>query len=208
MSTKSAALFSVSESLALPGHPLSIEKNGVVFRNSAEHNLSISVRALNLATDVPVIYKWMTYQCGGPLLSRNAPPQQLEESYSSMIESDFAQPFMGMVNDVPVCQVDIYKTQQDAISLYYNARPGDYGLNLVIAPLAIQDNIALLIRACLEYFFSFPEVGRVIADIEMKNEWTNTLFKMAGFSYQQKVRIPYKTANLYICTRESLRRHL
>src|SRR5258708_25819053 len=122
---------------------------------------------------------------------RDGTPRELEESYSSMIESDFAQPFMGMVNNVPVCQVDIYKTLQDAISLYYDARAGDYGLQLVVAPLAIQDNIATLIRICLEYFFSFPEVGRIIADIETKNEWTNTLFKMAGLRWLSKISIPY-----------------
>jgi len=208
MSTESAALFSVPESLGIRGPLVSVEENGVVFKDLPQFNLSISVRALNLATDVPVIYKWMSYQYAGPLLNREAPPRELEESYSSMIESDFAQPFMGLVNDVPVCQVDIYKTWQDAISLYYDAPPGDYGLNLVVAPLAIQDNIALLIRVCLEYFFSFPEVGRIVADVETKNEWTNSLFKMAGFSYSQRVRIPYKTANLFICTRENLRRHL
>ena len=206
MSTESAALYSTPESLDIRASLVFRIGDGVIFKNLPDCNLSISVRALCLATDVPVIYKWMSYQYAGPLLTKEVPPRELEESYSSMMESDFAQPFMGLVNDVPVCQVDIYKTLQDAISLYYNARPGDYGLHLVIAPLAVQENIALLIRACLEYFFSFPEVGRVIADIETKNEWTNTLFKMAGFRCTQKIRIPYKTANLYVCTRDNLRR--
>jgi hypothetical protein len=208
MSTETVELFSTSESLGIRGSLVSQAEDGVVFKDLPRHNLSISVRALCLATDVPVIYKWMSYQYAGPLLNKDVPSREFEESYSCMIESNFAQPFMGLVNDVPVCQVDIYKTLQDAISLYYDARPGDYGLNLVIAPLAIQDNIAILIRACLEYFFSFPEVGRIIADIEVKNEWTNTLFKMAGFHCSQKVRIPYKTANLYVCTRDNLRRRL
>jgi len=206
MSTKSAAFYSIPESLDITESLICGTKERVIFKDLPERNLSISVRALCLSTDVPVVYKWMSYQYAGPLLTKNVPPRELEESYASMIESDFAQPFMGLVNDVPGCQVDIYKTLQDAISLYYNARPGDYGLQLVVAPLAIQDNIALLIKACLEYFFSFPEVGRIIADIETKNEWTNALFKMAGFRCIQKVRIPYKTANLYVCTRDDLRR--
>ncbi|HWK02743.1 MAG TPA: GNAT family N-acetyltransferase [Puia sp.] len=206
MSTESAVLFSIAESLDIRSSVVSGAGDGVIFKDLPDRNLSVSVRALCLATDVPVIYKWMTYQYAGPLLTKDVPPRELEESYSCMIDSDFAQPFMGLVNNVPVCQIDIYKTLQDAISLYYDARPGDYGLQLVVAPLAIQDNIAILIRTCVEYFFSFPEVGRIIADIDLKNEWTNTLFKMAGFRCTQKVRIPYKTANLYVCTRDNLRR--
>src|SRR5258708_22166423 len=166
MSTESAALFSISESLDIRGSLVSGTEDGVIIKDLPDRNLSISVRALCLATDVPVIYKWMTYQYAGPLLIRDGPPRELEESYSSMIESDFAQPFMGLVNDVPVCQVNIYKTLQDVISLYYDARPGDYGLQLVVAPLAVQDNIAVLMRTCLDYFFSLPGVGTLLADLD------------------------------------------
>jgi hypothetical protein len=208
MSTKSAVVFSAPESLGIRGTLVSKAEKGAIFKDLPDRNLSISVRGLCLATDVPILYKWMRYQYAGPLLNRDVPPMELEESYACMIESDFAQPFMGLVNDVPVCQVNIYKTLQDVISLYYDARPGDYGLQLVAAPLAVQDNIAVLMRGCLDYFFSFQEVGRIIGDIETKNEWTNTLFKMAGFRYSKKVSIPYKPSNLYICTRDSLRRQL
>jgi len=152
---------------------------------------------------VPVVYKWLCREYAGPLLARTQPPHELEESYTCMIESDFAQPFMGLINDAPVCQVDVYKTQQDAISLYYDARPGDYGIQLVPAPLAIQQNMALLVSTCLEYFFSFPEVGRIIADIDTRNEWSTTLFKKAGFRSVQKIQTPYKSSTLFICTRAS-----
>lgn len=208
MSTKSAVLFSAPESRDIRGMFVSKAENRAIFKDLPDHNLFISVKGLCLTTDVPILYKWMRSQYAGPLLNRDVPPRELEESYASMIESDFAHPFMGLINETPVCQVNIYKTSQDAISLYYDARPGDYGLQLIVGPLAIQDNIAVLLRTCLDYFFSFPETGRFVADIETKNEWTNTLFKMAGFRYHQKINIPYKTANLYSCTRESLRRQL
>ena len=178
---------------------------GVVTKHIPEQDLSIAVRPLSVATDVPILYKWMSHEYAGPLLDRPQHPLELEEFYNSMIESDFSQPFMGLVNNIPVCQVDVYKARQDAISLYYEARPGDYGLQLVIAPMTAQENMVLLLRTCLEYFFSFHEVGRVIADVETGNEWSNQLFKKAGFLHTQEVRIPHKLSNLYICTRESFR---
>jgi len=214
MSTKSMALHAAPASTVLLKEvasglctsllPAGIERK-VSFKGSTDQPLRISVRPFCVATDVPVLYKWMSQEYAGPLLSRTQPPQELEESYACMIESDFAQPFMGLINDVPICQVDVYKTQQDAISLYYNARPGDYGIQLMLAPLAIQQNILLLIRTCLEYFFSFPEVGRIIADIDTRNEWSNTLFKKAGFRSTQNIQASYKSSTLYICTRNSFR---
>jgi len=199
MSTKSTALFSTP----VPTVLLKEVASGLCPFIKELPGLRVSVRPLCIATDVPVVYKWLCREYAGPLLSRNQPPHELEESYACMIESDFAQPFMGLINDVPVCQVDVYKTQQDAISLYYNARPGDYGIQLVLAPLAIQQNMILLVRTCLEYFFSFPEVGRIIADIDIANEWNHTLFKKAGFRSAQKIQTPYKSSTLLICTRAS-----
>lgn len=210
--TKPTALFSAPASSVLiqeatPGLCTSLLSTGIerhfVFTESPDGQLRISVRPLCIATDLPVLYKWMRQEYAGPLLSRPQSLHQLEEFYTCMIESDFAQPFMGLIDGVPVCQVDVCKTQQDAISLYYNARPGDYHIQLVSAPLAIQQNMTLLVRTCLEYFFSFPEVGRIVADVDTGNEWSNTLFKKAGFRSAQKIQTPYKSSTLYICTRSN-----
>jgi len=184
--------------------PSGIER-GVAFTETPDKKLRVSVRPFCVSTDVSIVYKWMSQEYGGPLLARVQPPEELEESYSSTIASDFAQPFMALINDVPVCQVDVYKAQQGAISLYYNARPGDYGIQVLPAPLAIQQNMILLVRTCLEYFFSFQEVGRIVADIDIKSEGDTTLFRKAGFRASQKIRTPYKHSTLYVCTRNSFR---
>lgn len=177
-----------------------------LFTGSSDRQLKISVRPFCIATDLPVLYKWMSQEYAGPLLSHLQPPHDMEEFYATMIESDLAQPFMGLINDVPVCQIEVCKTQQDAISLYYNARRGDYRIQMVSAPLAVQENMILLVKTCLEYFFSFPEVGRIVADIDTGNEWSNTLFKKAGARSAQKIQIPYRSSTLYVCTRDSLLR--
>ncbi|MDO6429135.1 GNAT family N-acetyltransferase [Flavitalea sp. BT771] len=214
MSTNSTVLFSTPVKAAFPEElssglctsllPSGIER-GVAFKETPDKKLRVSVRPFCVSTDVSILYKWLSQEYGGPLLARTQPPEELEESYASMIASDFAQPFMALINDVPVCQVDVYKAQQDAISLYYNVRPGDYGIRVLPAPLAIQQNMVLVIRTCLEYFFSFPEVGRITADVDIKSEWDNTLFRQAGFRASQKIQLPYKHSMLYVCTRNSFR---
>jgi acetyl CoA:N6-hydroxylysine acetyl transferase len=166
---------------------------------------TISVRALSLSTDIPVIYNWVSRDQTHPRSwSTRDALRELEAAYTSILESDFAQPFMGLVNGAPVCQLDIYKTRQDAISLYYDDRPGDYGLNWLTAPLCQQEHMLALLKACLEYFFSFPEVGRIITDIESGNEWMHILFKKAGFRYGGDLNIPFKTSHLYIVTRADI----
>ncbi|MBN8854118.1 MAG: hypothetical protein BGO55_06975 [Sphingobacteriales bacterium 50-39] len=186
MSAKPTALFSTPKKAA---HPK-------IFSSG----LHLAVRPFCIATDLPILFKWMSQEYAGPLLARSHPPQELEESYAIMIESDFAQPFMGLVNDTPLCQMDIYRMQQDVLSLSYPARPGDYGLQLIVAPLTVQDNMLLLIRACLEHFFSFPEVGRIIVNIENGNEYNRQLFKKVGFRSLYNIQTTYRTSSLYGCT--------
>lgn len=150
------------------------------------------------------MYNWMSQEYAGYLVERSNPPAELAESYACTLKSVNAQPFMGLVNDLPICQVDVYKVREDAISLCYKARPGDYGLNILLAPLVIQDHVLLLMRMWLDYFFSFPEVKRIVVDIEAGNEWLESLFRRAGFRFTEKVRLPYKEANLYACGRDSV----
>lgn len=209
MSTKSTVLLSTPKKAAHPG----IRSSGlctsflpsgqerVFVKEISEHQLRITVRSLSVATDISTLFKWMSQEYAGPLLARSSPPQELEESYASMIASDFAQPFMVLVNDVPVCQMDIYKTQQDVLSLSYAARPGDYGLQLVVAPLAVQDNMVLILKTCLEYFFSFPEVGRILVNVEEGNEYYDQLFKKAGFRSLHDIRSLHRSSSLYVIRR-------
>lgn len=175
MSTKSSALFPARKGMGVPQNlcpelctslipPAGPGK--VALKTLSDSSLSFSVRPLCVPADLPVIYGCMSREYSDCLSPDDMPPPQLEEAYSSILASDFAQSFMGLVNDIPVCQVDIYKTKMDAISLCYEARPGDYGLHLLTAPRAVRNHAVELLGGCV-------------------------------------IRMPYKIANLYICTRKS-----
>ena len=202
MSTKPDVL--VNAGLCAAHFPMEVQEV-IANKSLLDSSATISVRPLSLSADIPAIYRWVTQEHPGDRWSSAGNPlRELEEAYASIIRSNFAQPFMGLINGAPVCQLDIYQTRQDSISLCYAERPGDYGLHLLLAPLCVQDQVAVLLQTFLEYFFSFPEVTRIVTDVEIGNEWMNRLFKKAGFLSSGKIQLPYKTAHLYICTRASL----
>jgi hypothetical protein len=179
----------------------------VAERNFPQHNFSVSLRPLCLDTDLPIIYKWVNQEYIKGFWPMNGPIQELGQTYSYIMESDFAQSFIALVNDVPTCQVDIYHALQDEASLYYEARPGDYVIHLLMAsPNLVIPNLSLsILQACLSHFFSYPEVKRVIAEPDTENEQDNKLVAKAGFRLLQKVSMSYKVANLYTCTKENFR---
>jgi len=144
MSTTSSEFLSIAKEPVIPqsspsclcaGVPSSGTGSGVASRFLPERQLSLSVKAFDPVADTPALYKWMSLEYEGPLKGRPIPPQALQESYTCMIESDFAQPFLGLINGNPVCQVNIYKTQQDVISLYYDSRPAITVCNWCYRPL-------------------------------------------------------------------------
>jgi hypothetical protein len=211
MSTNSSALFPARKGLGAPENLCPefchssyapAARGKVMLKNQPGNSLSLSVRPLNISSDLPVIHSWICRQisaCTSDALS----PGELEEAYSSILASDFAQPFIALIDDIPVCQLEVYMTKLDAISLCYESRPGDYGIHMLYDTLTDPRNMTTLLRACTAYFFSFPEVGRIITDVETDNKWMNKLIRNLGFRWRKKIRQPYKVSNMYVATRKT-----
>ncbi|HEY4064744.1 MAG TPA: GNAT family N-acetyltransferase [Puia sp.] len=202
MSTKPTPLFKASEGFV----PSSLNGGDLYtsfLSQEIRHGIVYSVRAFDPATDIPILHGWLNPGCGGAL-----PADGLTASWLSMIGSDSIRPFMGLLNGTPACQVELYKARQHTLSLYYKDSPDDYGLHWQAAPGIERDQMTGLLRTCLEFFFSFSEVGRVLAEADIADTWDNELFRKAGFLLLQKIAVPYQPSNLYVCTRDRLRKVL
>jgi acetyl CoA:N6-hydroxylysine acetyl transferase len=164
----------------------------------------LSVRPLSPDTDIPVIHKWINEGRAGQAGLPDQEPDLLEEAYSSILASDVAQIFIGMIDDSPVCEIELCQVRQHAISLSYESRPGDYYIDLLPAPVTPQEYMPELLSNSLYYFFSFGEVNRVMAEADIRNEWMNQLLKSVGFHLYKRISVPYRNSNLYFCTSGSL----
>jgi acetyl CoA:N6-hydroxylysine acetyl transferase len=155
--------------------------------------------------DMTVIYKWINEGCGGQLPLADQESDLFKEAYSSIQASDAVQVFIGMIDDSPVCEIELYQARQHAISLSFESRPGDYYLDLLSPPSGPHGYMADLLHHSLEYFFSFGEVSRIMAEADINNEWMNELLKSAGFHLYKTLNAPYKNSHLYFCSRRSLK---
>jgi Acetyltransferase (GNAT) domain len=171
----------------------------VMLSASPDSDFTLSLRQ-SRDTDLPAIYNWISLEYTGLMKPVDSLPQQFEEAYSSIAQSDSVQTFIGLVNELPVCQLEIHKAIHHAISLYYETRPHDYLMHVQVASPAIPEHTAALLHSCVGYFLNFPEVDRIFAETDKVDQPSNTLLKEAGFRLYKKIHMPYKTANLYICT--------
>ena len=55
---------------------------------------------------------------------------------------------------------------------------------------------------CFEYYFSFPEAERMYAEPDITNPRSNRILQQVGFQFIESIKMSYKTANLYVLTRD------
>jgi RimJ/RimL family protein N-acetyltransferase len=152
------------------------------------------------------IFEWVNQEYAKRFWQMDGRPiRQLQQTYEYILLSDFAQSFVALLHDAPVCQVDVYHALQDEVSLLYDAQEGDYGVHFLMAPYTrpISSLSSCVFQTFLEFFFSYTEVNRIIGEPDADNVHANRLVRKLGFCFQKQVSMSYKTANLYICTNDS-----
>jgi hypothetical protein len=166
---------------------------------------TISLRPFCIATDLGPAYEWIRHEYGRRSWQTSGPVSQLEEVYRQMMQCDFAQPFMVLQDNVPICLAELYQSKFHELSLYYDVQPGDYDMVLMMAPKNKRDTEIgkAVLQTCLHYCFNFPEVERLIAEVNVHNEPTNGLFNDSGFRLMHRADMLYKTVNLYYFPRSA-----
>lgn len=167
---------------------------------------AVSIRPLCLHTDVETILEWVNHEYGGNTWQKgDGPVRQLKQTYELILNSDFAQSFVALINDTLVCQLDVYNAGKNEISLVYDAREGDYGINILMSPSYEKNSIlsVCVLHTFLEYFFSLEEVKRIIGEPDMNDLPANELFAVLGFRFLKKTVLSYKWAHLYTCTKDN-----
>lgn len=182
-----------------------ISTNQTIFSKTIEGVGELSIRPINLETDIETLHSWVTkpYAKYWGMLTHTI--EEVKRSYKEVEENIHHDTYIGMLNDVPVFLMERYKTSEDIISEHYKALDKDYGMHILVAPVEkrITQFTWHVFTTVMDYFFSLKFVSRVVVEPDVNNEKIHVLNKKAGFIYQKEIELPNKTAALAICTRES-----
>jgi hypothetical protein len=186
-------------------------KSGLVYEQHLNQGkVSVALRPLSLPADWSIISKWMTRE----LARSTTPPWQvpvkyLLETLSMMLQCDFAQPFIGLVNDQPgflieICDGEKQMTEYEAG--YILAEKGDHMINIMTSPTVINTRnwLAYSMYTSLRYFFSHLQVNRIVWLLHEREIHFINLANQLGFIKSSGYNWP--GVHVYMYSREKFMR--
>ena len=161
-------------------------KYDIVFEQTPSPTVTLTLRPLTLPDDWPYIGQWLHREFGRRFSSLT-PHKYLRETLSVMLQCDFAQPFVGLINDHPSFLVEICDgdKQYDALEDGgHNYQPGDHVMRLLLSNPVIHTRNwrEYALYSSLRYFFSHQQVKRIVWQLHEKDKFYLNLATQSGFT--------------------------
>ncbi|WP_207513145.1 GNAT family N-acetyltransferase [Longitalea luteola] len=178
-----------------------------VYRQSfAKGNVTITLRPLQLTEDWPFISRWLLREITRKLpMTSHLPEKHLRETYSIMLECDFAQPLMGLINEQPAFLIEICHGEKQGNGLDegpHDFISGDHSIRLLLSPTIthIRHGGDYTLFTCLHYFFSFNEVQRLVWELHERDRQLLQLAQHVGFD--KSIGRRWQGIQVYLYSRE------
>jgi len=164
-------------------------KYDIVFEQLVDDTqVSIALRPLSLPADWSHIAKWVFRDIARSLSpAAHLPEKHLRETFSIMLQCDFAQPFLGLVSGQPSFLIEICDGDKQCDGLEAGPHifsPGDHAIRLFLSPSVINAPRMReqVLHTCLQYFFSYRQVQRIVWLLHEKDRQYRQLAHQSGFT--------------------------
>lgn len=174
------------------------------------YRVSLRPVSIHADNDINAIHEWLSngYSHKGGL-----PADELQVFFILLAESTYAQAFMVLLNDeTSIGQLEVYQVVQDELNNSIDASEGDFRIYIPVMPVLepFPEITTLILKACLQYFFSCAEVQRVFWVVPANDKERNKLALKTGFhEYQLAPDVTLggdRSANVYQCSRSNFSR--
>jgi hypothetical protein len=162
-------------------------KYATVFEQTfLQGKVHIALRPLSLPDDWPIIGKWLQHAFGRRFSSiTHLPDKYLRETLAIMLQCDFAQPFVGLINEQPAFLVEICDGDKQCDALEGGAHlfePGDHTMRLILSHTVIHTRYwgESALFSSLTYFFTHQQVKRVVWQLHEKDTFYINLANQSG----------------------------
>ncbi|GGO62522.1 GNAT family N-acetyltransferase [Nonomuraea cavernae] len=167
---------------------------------------TVRVVPLDPAADLDVIYPWVTQERARFWGMLDATRERVLELYEFVGTLDSHHAFLLHRDDRPVALFQSYDPEFDPVGECYEVRPGDYGIHLMIGPVAGEPEpgfTGALLTTFLTYVLADPSRRRIVAEPDARNDKAIARLVRTGFVPGPEIDLPGKRARLVFLSRET-----
>jgi RimJ/RimL family protein N-acetyltransferase len=143
--------------------------------------MSIAVRPVDPATDAPVLHQWVTEDRAAFWGMADCDVDRVREIYEYIDDQDHLAAYLMVIDDTPVGLLQTYDPEVDEIGRWYDRRPGDVGVHLLLsADPARRGRTAEVVAASLAFVAGQPGCARLVFEPDARNAASLALMERIG----------------------------
>ncbi|WP_369267127.1 GNAT family N-acetyltransferase [Streptomyces harbinensis] len=173
-----------------------------------------TVRAVDPATDTPLLHHWLTHPKSAFWLMQNTTQDEVRRYFEAIAAAPAHHAYLGLHDGNPAFLAERYDPAAEAVGEVYPVREGDVGMHFLTAPTdtPLHGFTLAVITTVMELLFADPATHRVVVEPDARNHPVHALNTAVGFEVAATVELPGKAALLSFCTRDqytaaTLRQH-
>jgi RimJ/RimL family protein N-acetyltransferase len=166
---------------------------------------AISFRSLDPEKDLALIHDWVNKDYTRTFWQMRGSIGLLRACYQCIQQNPLSHSFIGLINDAPVCQFDIYRVSADELAGHVEFDEDDCGFHLLMSPLKnpVHGLTTTMVIAFLDLYFLQNPGGKMFAEPDTQNIKSIDLLERIGFEKLKTVQLSYKTAHVYSLNKEN-----
>ena len=178
--------------------------NEPTFRRFVAGIGALTLRPLDLASDITAVHSWVTQHYAQYWGLLTASLDDVRTEYRRIQQTGYHQAFLGEHDGRPAFLMERYEPACDPVGDVYDAAPGDVGMHVLVAPPSrrVPGFTGAVFETILDFLFSDPLVDRVVVEPDVRNTKIQALNERMGFRKHRVVTLPDKQAWLSFCTRD------
>ncbi|MFK0046327.1 GNAT family N-acetyltransferase [Streptomyces sp. NPDC090741] len=164
-----------------------------VYSETVEDFGTVRFTPVDPATDSAVLHAWVVEERAEFWGMNGTSRELVQEIYEDVDRRDTHHAYMVRLDDEPVALFQTYQPEEDRVSECYEAREGDIGVHLMLAPIAGRPRPGFsrtLIGSLIRFAFRDPAVLRAVGEPDARNERAIALLGRIGFVRQGEITLP------------------
>ncbi|GGN02518.1 GNAT family N-acetyltransferase [Streptomyces fuscichromogenes] len=155
---------------------------------------TVRLRPLDPERDADAVHTWVRAERAAFWGMTGLTRPQVAEVYAHMATLDTHHAYLAEKDGTPVGLLQTYEPQADRVSECYDARPGDIGVHVLLAPPGPEGPrpgwTEALLTAFTVYALRALDRHRIIVDPDVRNEKAIARFRRQGFELGPAVVLP------------------